>query len=172
MRARYPSGRYLLDTCCLIKLLVPEEGRAVWPVNELFRQGRTSSTLRVLVGAWTVVEALGVLKAKRGPKRPDQINQAQYLFAAMSLIGLTKTRQLVVFDPRMSQGRLNRVIAEANMAGVDVLDALQLELMRRLIASAPRSRAVLVTTDGGLESAAVERKIPVWNPEHAEPPRA
>jgi len=166
MRARYPGGRYLLDTCCLIKLLVPERGRAVGPINELFRQGKMSSTVRVLVGAWTVVEALGVLKAKRHPKRPDRIDQAQYLFAASSLIQLTRTRQLLVFDPHMSQGRLNRVIAEANTAGVDVLDALQLELMRRLGVSARRSRTVLVTTDGGLRAAACERRIPVWDPEH------
>src|SRR5207247_10943874 len=116
----------------------------------------------------TVFEAFGVLKAKRNPTRPDSINQAQYVFAASSLLSLVKDRRLRIFDPRMSKRRLLRVVAEAHSAHVDVLDAMQLELTRRLMSSAPRARVMLVTTDEPLERAAEARAMPGRNPNRAD----
>ena len=170
MSTGYPSGRYLLDACCLVKLLVPEQGAATRRLVDLLDQ--RSPSVHVLTSASAVVETFGVLKAKRRQKRPDHISQAQYLFGALSIVDLTRERRIRVFDPRIGWEAFQKVVAQAHAARLDVLDALQLELMRRLANTRKRSPAVLVTTDKRLYSTAVAHGVAVWNPDREGQPKS
>jgi len=157
---------HLLDASALLKLVVAEPGAE--RLREYFE-----TNVWFLTPLLCVAEALGVLKRQWAKKELS----AERCFEAANLL-LTHNREhgkIRVQLPGLEERDV--FVAVQTMAqrhGIDLVDALQLHVLKEtsLASYAGGSKALLITADQALTSAARAEGLLVWECVHeGQPPR-
>lgn len=151
-----PIRPHYLDASAAIKLLTDEkEGdrlRAYFNSNSGF-----------FMTSVCLAETLGVLKVKWCYR--SELSQPKYLHLCRLLLGYVAEGRIQVYEPELHN---NVIVAStkslAEKYSLDFSDAFQLVTLREKFRGlAAESRAVLITADGPLASAARAEGIKVWN---------
>lgn len=164
MTAEAPAGHYVLDTSCLVKLFVNEQGDATARVHRLV--GKLAEGIKLWVSPASLVETLGVFK------RTLKTDPEAYVRRVALLDDYARRQVFHLIEAPLSQKALIDALDDVRRAKIDVLDALHFHLMvsKPFSGVDVPSIAILTTTDDTLKRFAKDRGFFVWDPGKTEEP--
>jgi predicted nucleic acid-binding protein len=157
MRASY------LDASAAVKLVIPEKGS-----NHLLAYFANRSGFHIT--PLCLAESLGVLKRKM---LKCDLSRDEYFAACSTLLARVRSTRIDLDGVEMTDvGIFTKAEALARVHDLDLSDALQIISVKqgKFHKFSGPSQTVLITADKGLEKAAAEEGLKVWNCESGPAP--
>lgn len=152
-----------LDASAAVRLVVHEDGSEALQTHFL---GESHFQITNVC----LIEALGVLKRfwLNGKKRKNgkKISQKDYFLKAHMLLAEVRTKRIKLDEIDISSSETFRRTEEmAKKHDLDLSDSLQLVSVKfgKFSRSVGKSKTLLITADDGLEQAAKNERLLVWN---------